>query len=124
MARPGWELGGPVGEAVAKALQEGYTDKSQPYHGYYFKVLKGQLERWKSTTRIRRGSVPMIIGDDRPLRSSCGELQTIIGPSLVITPVNSVTKANPILSHLFASGGAGHSVDGSENPLVALSLNH
>jgi hypothetical protein len=41
----------------------------------------------------------------------------------VITPVNSVTKANPILSHLFASGGAGHSVDGSENPLVALSLN-
>lgn len=34
--------GGPVGEEAAKALEEGYTDKSQPYHGYYFKVLKGQ----------------------------------------------------------------------------------
>ena len=36
--------GGPVGEEVAKALQEGYTQQSkpQPYHGYYFKVLKGQ----------------------------------------------------------------------------------
>jgi Protein of unknown function (DUF2950) len=34
--------GGPVGEDVAKALEQGYTDKSQPYHGYYFKVLKGQ----------------------------------------------------------------------------------
>jgi len=35
-----WE--GPVGEGVAKALEQGYTDRSQPYHGYYFKVLKGQ----------------------------------------------------------------------------------
>src|SRR5437762_9029180 len=36
--------GGPVGEEVAKALQEGYTQQSkpQPYHGYYFKMLKGQ----------------------------------------------------------------------------------
>ena len=34
--------GGPVGEDVAKALEQGYTDKAQPYHGYYFKVLKGQ----------------------------------------------------------------------------------
>ncbi len=34
--------GGPVGEAAAKALAEGYSDKSEPYHGYYFKVLKGQ----------------------------------------------------------------------------------
>jgi DUF2950 family protein len=33
---------GPIGEAVAKAIAEGYSDKSQPYHGYYFKVLKGQ----------------------------------------------------------------------------------
>jgi hypothetical protein len=37
-----WE--GPVGEGVAKALEQGYTEKGkpQPYHGYYFKVLKGQ----------------------------------------------------------------------------------
>jgi len=34
--------GGPVGEGVAKALEQGYTDRSQPYHGYYFKILKGQ----------------------------------------------------------------------------------
>jgi hypothetical protein len=34
--------GGPIGDEVAKALEEGYTDKTQPYHGYYFKVLKGQ----------------------------------------------------------------------------------
>jgi hypothetical protein len=34
--------GGPIGEAVAKALEEGYVDKTQPFHGYYFKVLKGQ----------------------------------------------------------------------------------
>jgi hypothetical protein len=37
-----WE--GPVGEEVAKALEQGYSNPSQaqPYHGYYFKVLKGQ----------------------------------------------------------------------------------
>jgi len=36
-----WE--GPVGEEVAKALEEGYkAEPGQPYHGYYFKVLKGQ----------------------------------------------------------------------------------
>jgi hypothetical protein len=39
-----WE--GPVGEEVAKALQEGYSfqpgGNPKPYHGYYFKVLKGQ----------------------------------------------------------------------------------
>ena len=33
---------GPIGEAVAKALDEGYGDKAKPFHGYYFKVLKGQ----------------------------------------------------------------------------------
>jgi hypothetical protein len=36
-----WE--GPVGEEVARALQEGYSAQGgKPYHGYYFKVLKGQ----------------------------------------------------------------------------------
>jgi hypothetical protein len=34
---------GPVGEEVARALQEGYSAQGgKPYHGYYFKVLKGQ----------------------------------------------------------------------------------
>jgi hypothetical protein len=35
-------LGGPIAEGIADALQEGYTDKSKPYHGYFFKILKGQ----------------------------------------------------------------------------------
>jgi hypothetical protein len=35
-------LGGPIAEGIAKALQQGYSDKSKPYHGYYFKILKGQ----------------------------------------------------------------------------------
>jgi hypothetical protein len=35
-------LGGPISEVVAKALAEGYKDKSKPFHGYYFKILKGQ----------------------------------------------------------------------------------
>jgi hypothetical protein len=39
---PDGTWGGPVGEGIAKALEQGYSDKSQPYHGYYFKVLKGQ----------------------------------------------------------------------------------
>jgi hypothetical protein len=34
--------GGPIAEGVAKALEEGYSSKSGPYHGYYFKTLTGQ----------------------------------------------------------------------------------
>lgn len=34
--------GGPVGEGVAQAIERGYTDRTQPYRGYFFKVLKGQ----------------------------------------------------------------------------------
>jgi len=33
---------GPIGEAVADALAEGYTAGKSGFHGYYFKVLKGQ----------------------------------------------------------------------------------
>ena len=33
---------GPVGEETARAIAEGYSEKSKPYHGYFFKVLKGQ----------------------------------------------------------------------------------
>jgi hypothetical protein len=39
---PDKTLGGPIAEGIAEALQEGYTDKSKPYHGYFFKILKGQ----------------------------------------------------------------------------------
>ena len=35
--------GGPISEAVARAIEEGYSpSKPSGYHGYYFKVLKGQ----------------------------------------------------------------------------------
>jgi Protein of unknown function (DUF2950) len=33
---------GPVGEEIARAIAEGYKDRYEPYHGYYFKILKGQ----------------------------------------------------------------------------------
>jgi len=39
---PDGSWGGPVGEAIARALAQGYDANLQPYHGYYFKVLKGQ----------------------------------------------------------------------------------
>jgi hypothetical protein len=35
-------LGGPIAENIADAIQQGYTDKAKPYHGYFFKILKGQ----------------------------------------------------------------------------------
>ena len=34
--------GGPIGEKVAAAITRGYSSRSEPYHGYFFKVLKGQ----------------------------------------------------------------------------------
>jgi hypothetical protein len=33
---------GPIGENVAQAIARGYSPNAEPYHGYYFKVLKGQ----------------------------------------------------------------------------------
>ena len=33
---------GPIGEKVAAAIVRGYTNRNEPYHGYFFKVLKGQ----------------------------------------------------------------------------------
>jgi hypothetical protein len=33
---------GPIAEGVAKAIEEGYTNRTEPYHGYLFKVLTAQ----------------------------------------------------------------------------------
>jgi hypothetical protein len=33
---------GPIGEKIARAIEEGYSPDFAPYHGYFFKVLKGQ----------------------------------------------------------------------------------
>jgi len=34
--------GGPIGEKVAAAIARGYSTRAEPFHGYFFKVLKGQ----------------------------------------------------------------------------------
>jgi hypothetical protein len=34
--------GGPIGEKVALAIERGYTSRTEPFHGYFFRVLKGQ----------------------------------------------------------------------------------
>ena len=33
---------GPIGEKIARAIEQGYTVSSDPYHGYFFKILKGE----------------------------------------------------------------------------------
>ena len=33
---------GPIGEKIAHAIQQGYDVNGEPYHGYFYKVLKGQ----------------------------------------------------------------------------------
>jgi len=33
---------GPIGEKIARAIEQGYTIGADPYHGYFFKILKGQ----------------------------------------------------------------------------------
>jgi len=33
---------GPIGEKVAQAIARGYSSRSEPFHGYFFKILKGQ----------------------------------------------------------------------------------
>ena len=39
---PDGSWGGPVGEAIARVIQQGYSDRAEPFNGYYFKVLTGQ----------------------------------------------------------------------------------
>ena len=34
--------GGPIGQNIARAIEQGYSSSSDPYHGYFFKILKGQ----------------------------------------------------------------------------------
>lgn len=39
---PDGSWGGPLGEEVAQAIEQGYSSDAEPFHGYFFKVLKGQ----------------------------------------------------------------------------------
>jgi hypothetical protein len=34
--------GGPIGANIARAIEQGYTSTAEPYHGYFFRILKGQ----------------------------------------------------------------------------------
>jgi len=33
---------GPIGEKIADAIEKGYSSRAEPYHGYFFKILKRQ----------------------------------------------------------------------------------
>ena len=35
-------IGGPVSELIARAISDGYRDRTKPFHGYRFRVLKKQ----------------------------------------------------------------------------------
>jgi hypothetical protein len=39
---PDGSWGGPIGQKIARAIEQGYSKGLTPYHGYYFKILKGQ----------------------------------------------------------------------------------
>jgi hypothetical protein len=39
---PDGSWGGPIGEKIARAIEQGYSPSAEPYHGYFFKILKGQ----------------------------------------------------------------------------------
>ncbi len=39
---PDGTWGGPVGEGIARIIEQGYTSRAEPFHGYFFRVLKGQ----------------------------------------------------------------------------------
>jgi len=39
---PDGTWGGPIGDKIARAIEQGYTSRSEPYHGYFFRILKGQ----------------------------------------------------------------------------------
>lgn len=39
---PDGSWGGPIGEKIARVIEQGYSPGAEPYHGYFFKILKGQ----------------------------------------------------------------------------------
>ncbi|HTQ61067.1 MAG TPA: DUF2950 domain-containing protein [Candidatus Solibacter sp.] len=39
---PDGSWSGPIGEKIARAIEQGYSSNAEPYHGYFFKILKGQ----------------------------------------------------------------------------------
>ena len=47
MAEPHGTWGGPIGEKIAHALQQGYNLKAEPYHGYFSRCwAQGPAAPW------------------------------------------------------------------------------
>jgi Protein of unknown function (DUF2950) len=53
---PDGSVGGPVSEIIARAIADGYTDRTKPFHGYRFRVLKRQ------GSHARLGTLDYVIG--------------------------------------------------------------
>jgi hypothetical protein len=49
-------IGGPVSDLIAKAISDGYRDRTKPFHGYYFRVLK------KQGPHARLGALDYVVG--------------------------------------------------------------
>jgi hypothetical protein len=46
--KPDGTWGGVVGDKIAHAIAQGYTNRSMPYHGYYYRILRGRDRRLRS----------------------------------------------------------------------------
>jgi Protein of unknown function (DUF2950) len=40
--KPDGSWDGPIGQKIALTIEQGYSVDAEPYHGYFFKILKGQ----------------------------------------------------------------------------------
>ena len=98
---PDGTWGGPVGENVARAIERGYiTGKEQPYHGYYFRVLKGQ-------------------GPEAPL----GQLDYVVNGAMIggfaLIAVPSEYKITGVNTFIVATDGVVYQKDLGPNTLAA-----
>jgi hypothetical protein len=53
---PDGTLEGPVSETIARAISEGYSDRTKPFHGYHFRILRRQ------GPSARGGALDYVIG--------------------------------------------------------------
>src|SRR5207249_506977 len=59
MANPDGSWDGPIGENIARAIEQGYSGNAEPYQGYFFKILKGQGPAAPLGHGLRREGVMM-----------------------------------------------------------------
>ena len=59
MANPDGSWDGPIGENIARAIEQGYSGNAEPYQGYFFKILKGQGPAAPLGHGLRRDGVMM-----------------------------------------------------------------